>query len=105
MEFSYPERGERIVALMSALGVSTSSVELEITEQCVMQNMDTAVEMLEKLSVQESINDTPLHSKCSISPENIITTPSNYISCLVHERSCICIMGDLLLGTNATLWS
>ena len=50
VEFSKPERGERIVALMSALGVSTSAVELEITEQCVMQNMDTAVDMLEKLS-------------------------------------------------------
>jgi len=50
VEFSKPERGERIVALMSALGVSTSAIELEITEQCVMQNMDTAVDMLEKLS-------------------------------------------------------
>jgi len=50
VEFRDKELAERILGHFQHTGVSTSSLEIEITETVVMQNMDTAIETLSALS-------------------------------------------------------
>ncbi len=50
VEFRNPDLGDQIIAMVDELGIPASALEVEITETVVMQNMDTAVGILEKLS-------------------------------------------------------
>jgi len=49
VEFRNPELSEQIIALITETGVPTSALEIEITETVVMQNMDTAIDILTQL--------------------------------------------------------
>ena len=51
VEFRNPQLGDQIIRLVEAAGVPANAIEMEITETVVMQNMDTAVGILEQLSV------------------------------------------------------
>ncbi|MCP4408805.1 MAG: EAL domain-containing protein [Gammaproteobacteria bacterium] len=49
VEFRNPELAEQIIALITETGIPTSALEIEITETVVMQNMDTAIDILTQL--------------------------------------------------------
>jgi diguanylate cyclase (GGDEF)-like protein len=49
VEFRNPELAEQIIALITESGIPTSALEIEITETVVMQNMDTAIDILTQL--------------------------------------------------------
>lgn len=49
LEFRNPEMGDNVINLVDEYGIPASAIELEITETVVMQNMETAVSILEKL--------------------------------------------------------
>ncbi len=50
VEFRNPKLGDQIISILQEFGVPTGALEIEITETVVMQNIDTAVSILEKLS-------------------------------------------------------
>ena len=50
VEFRNPDLADQIIALVDEFGIPASAFELEITETAVMQSMDTAAGILEKLS-------------------------------------------------------
>jgi diguanylate cyclase (GGDEF)-like protein len=49
VEFRNPELSEQIISLITETGIPTSALEIEITETVVMQNMDTAIDILTQL--------------------------------------------------------
>ena len=50
VQFHNPNLGDSIVELFKDLGVENNAIEIEITESALMQNMDTAIGSLGKLS-------------------------------------------------------
>lgn len=50
VEFRNPDLAQQIIAQIDEFGIPKSTFEVEITESIVMQNMETAVAVLEKLS-------------------------------------------------------
>jgi len=49
LEFRDPDLGDKIIKLVADSGVPVGALEFEITETTVMQNMDTAIDILIKL--------------------------------------------------------
>jgi diguanylate cyclase (GGDEF)-like protein/PAS domain S-box-containing protein len=59
-QFSQPDLIERVAAILKETGLAPSSLKLEITESAVMENVETATKMLEKLQalgVQLAMDD------------------------------------------------
>ncbi len=59
-QFSQPDLTARVAEILNETGLAASSLKLEITESAVMENVETATEMLEqlrKLGVQLAMDD------------------------------------------------
>lgn len=50
VQFRNPEMADQIISLVNEHGVSAKSIEFEITETVMVQNMDTAISILDQLS-------------------------------------------------------
>jgi diguanylate cyclase (GGDEF)-like protein len=59
-QFSQPDLTEKVAAILKETGLAATSLKLEITESAVMENVETATEMLEQLQtlgVQLAMDD------------------------------------------------
>ncbi|MEH6579243.1 MAG: EAL domain-containing protein [Amphritea sp.] len=50
LEFRNPDLGDKIIQIVADSGIPANAIELEITETTIMQNMNTAIDILQKLN-------------------------------------------------------